>query len=149
MIGLDSFREINFVDFEFRQLDGERPEPICLVAREYRTKRTIRAWTDELGGLSPPPFSIGSDSLFVAYYASAELGCFLALDWPMPANVLDLFVEFRNKTNGLPVPCGNGLLGALAYHGLDSIDAADKDSMRKLAMRGHPYTADERKALLV
>ena len=47
-----------------------------------------------------PPFPIGADALFVAYYASAELGCFRALSWPMPANMLDLFVEFRNRTNG-------------------------------------------------
>ena len=30
-------------------------------------------------------------------YASAELGCFLALNWPMPVNVLDLFIEFRES----------------------------------------------------
>ena len=37
-------------------------------------------------------------------------------------NVLDLFVEFRNLTNGLEKPCGNSLLGALAWFGLDGID---------------------------
>ena len=31
-------------------------------------------------------------------YASAELGCHLALGWPLPDNVLDLYVEFRNLT---------------------------------------------------
>ena len=31
----------------------------------------------------------------------AELGCFLALGWPMPARILDLFAEFRATTNGL------------------------------------------------
>jgi DNA polymerase I len=38
--------------------------------------------------------------LFVAYYASAELGCFKALGWPMPVRILDLFVEFRCHLNG-------------------------------------------------
>ena len=71
----------------------------------------------------PGPFPAGPDSLFVAYYASAELGCFLALDWPMPARILDLFREFKCKRSGLPTPCGCGLLGALAFHGLDGIDA--------------------------
>ena len=64
--------------------------------------------------------------LFVAYFASAELGCHLALDWPLPARVLDLYVEFRNLTNGLDPYCGNGLLGALTWHGLDAMDAAEK-----------------------
>ena len=46
------------------------------------------------------------------------------------------------------VPCGHGLLGALRLFGLDGIEAAEKDSMRQLAMRGGSYTADERRALL-
>jgi hypothetical protein len=95
-----------------------------------------------------PPFPIGPDSLFVAYYASAELGCFLELGWDMPARILDLFTEFRVMTNGRSVPCGNGLLGAMAYHGLASIDAAEKTDMRDLAIRGGPFTDRERESLL-
>ncbi len=63
-------------------------------------------------------FIAGPDTLFVAYYASAEIGCHLALDWEIPVNILDLYVEFRNLTNGLPTPCGVGLLGAMSYFGL-------------------------------
>ena len=146
--GLDNFDSVWFVDFEFRAPDGHQPEPICMVAREYRSGQTLQLWADELGKLSRAPFPTGSESLFVAYYASAELGCFLALDWPMPVLVLDLFAEFRNLTNGLSVPCGNSLLGALAWFGLDAIEAAEKDIMRNLAQRGHPYTDGERQALL-
>jgi DNA polymerase I-like protein with 3'-5' exonuclease and polymerase domains len=39
-------------------------------------------------------------------------------------------------------------LGALSYHGIDSIDAAEKDAMRQLVMRGEPYTDAERLAVL-
>ncbi len=95
-----------------------------------------------------PQYSAGPDELFVAYYASAELGCHLALNWPLPVRVLDLFTEFRNLTNGCPAPHGNGLLGALAYFGLDALDAAEKDAMRSLAMRGGEYADTERNALL-
>src|SRR5438093_1376155 len=109
MDALACFREIWLCDFEFHAPDGERPSPLCLVAREFRSGRLLRYWTDEMSDLSCPPFPVGPDSLFVAYYASAELGCFLALDWPMPARVLDLFAEFRCRTSGLTVPCGNGL----------------------------------------
>src|SRR5262249_18370624 len=51
-------------------------------------------------------------------------------------------------TSGLPVPCGNGLLGALAYFGLDGLAAAEKDALRQLALRGGPYTDAERLDLL-
>ena len=47
----------------------------------------------------------------------AELSCFLALSWPFPANIIDLFAEFRVETNGLPTMAGNSLLGACAISG--------------------------------
>jgi hypothetical protein len=145
---LRHFSEVWCADFEFGASPGERPEVRCMVARESRSGRTIRVWADELATMSKPPFQIGAEALFVAYFASAELGCFLALGWPMPARVLDLFVEFRNLTNGLTVPCGNSLLGAMAYYGLDGIGVAEKDEMRKLALRGGWYSAADQLALL-
>jgi hypothetical protein len=67
----------------------------------------------------------------------------------MPERVLDLYVEFRCKTNGLDTSYfGNGLIGASAWHGLDVLDAAQKESMHKRAMRGGPWTESERRAML-
>jgi hypothetical protein len=141
------FREIWAVDFEFQALTGERPAPRCMVARELKSGRLVRLWFAD-GGPTDSPFGTGPEVLFLAYYASAELGCFLALNWPLPARILDLFAEFRNLTNGLAVPCGKGLLGALAYFGLPALDGAEKESMRHLAMRDGPYTDAERVTLL-
>ncbi|MBL7186844.1 MAG: DNA polymerase I [Phycisphaerae bacterium] len=145
---INSFNEVWLVDFEFSQPDGERPEPVCMVGREWRSGRVIRLWEDELQGLKASPISGGSNTLFVAYYASAELGCYLALRWPGPVRILDLCAEFKCKTSNLPVCCGRSLLGALAYYGLGGVQAAEKDSMRELAMRGGPYTGSERRDLL-
>ena len=39
------------VDFEFQQPAGERPRPVCLVAKEFFTSETIRMWRDELHAL--------------------------------------------------------------------------------------------------
>lgn len=144
----DCFAEIWACDFEYHAPAGERPDPICLVARELRTGETIRVWGEALRTMQAPPFDVSANSLFVAYYASAELGCFLALDWPMPARILDLCVEFKNLTCGLSVPCGRGLLGALAYHGLAGIEAAEKESMVAIAIRGGPFTTDEELSLV-
>jgi DNA polymerase I len=77
-----------------------------------------------------------------------RLGCFLALGWPMPARVLDLFAEFRVTTNGRSPPCGAGLLGAMIWHGLDSMTSDEKTEMRDLALRGGPWSDAERAALL-
>src|SRR5690349_10412323 len=84
------YREVWCLDFEFRAPDGERPEPLCLVARELRSGRELRLWRDELEP-GRPPFHLDARALFVAYYASAELSCFLVLGWPLPLRVLDLY----------------------------------------------------------
>lgn len=144
---LSSYRWVWAVDFEFTAAPGERPISICCVARELRTGRLERLWL-AAGATCLPPYEIGPESLIVAYYASAELGCHLALGWPLPVRVLDLFAEFRCRTSGLPVPCGNSLLGALTYFGLDGLTATEKDEMRQLAIRGGPYTTAEQQALL-
>lgn len=142
------FKEVWAGDFEFNGQTGERPSPVCFVGRELFSGRVVWLWQDDLRQMKQPPFSTTPDTLFTAYYASAEMGCFLALGWPLPTRILDLYCEFKCKTSGLTTPCGCGLLGALAYHGIDSIDAAEKDAMRQLVLRGGPYTDDERRAVL-
>jgi hypothetical protein len=119
-----------------------------MVAREWCSGRLLRLWRDQLVGRNVAPIAVGPDALFGAYYSSAELGCFLALGWPLPVRILDLYAEFRNVTSGLPVACGHSLLGALAHYGLDGIDAADKGAMRELAMRGGRYSDREQSELL-
>jgi hypothetical protein len=143
------FAEVWAVDFEFRPTDGRegnRPDPICLVAYELKSGRKFRLWQDEFGPF--PPYSVGPNSLFVAYYASAEIGCHLALGWPKPARILDLFTEFRCLTNGVRPVGGSGLLGALSYFGLNGLAGTEKDAMRELVLRGGPWSDDERLAIL-
>lgn len=140
------FREVWCCDFEFGALPGELPEPRCAVFRELRSGSLLRLWREDFS--ITPPVRLGPDSLFVAYYASAELGCFLRLDWPLPVNVLDLYAEFRWLISGLTPPCGHGLLGALACFGLDGMATNEKESLRQLALRGGDYSTAERTALL-
>jgi DNA polymerase-1 len=143
---LDQFREVWAVDHEFSTASSLRPEVVCLVAHELHSGRTIRLWRDEIGPM--PPYGTGPDALFIAFYASAELDCHRALGWPMPARILDLFTEFRDRFNGLGTVAGNGLLGALAQFGLDGIGAEEKQDMRDLILRGGPWTQEERTAIL-
>jgi hypothetical protein len=140
------FRRVWAVDFEFTAPPGERPDPICLVAKELRTGQLIRLWRDDFG--ARPPYDTGVDALVIAYYASAELGCHLALRWPQPVHVLDLCAEFRNLTSGIPLPHGKDLLSALNFFGLDHLGSEEKRSMQSLAMRGGPWTAQEKTDLL-
>jgi len=142
MVG--GFREIVLADFEFEIGQGERPVPVCLVAHELCSGRKFRIFQDQFG--IAPPYGAGPDVLFVAYYASAELGCYRVLGWPMPERILDLFTEFRDRTNGLPTLAGSGLLGALAYFGLDGMGATEKHELQQAIGNGSwrgRYTPDE------
>jgi DNA polymerase I len=131
--------------------DGNPPFPICMVARELASGREHRLWYAD-GWPSKPPFPIGLDTLFIAYNNAAEMGCFLALGWPIPMRQLDLYVEFKMLRNearpqGAKSPRA-GLLDAMEFFGLDAVGAAVKDEMQQLALRGGPYSAAERDALL-
>jgi DNA polymerase I len=125
---LSAFREVVVVDFEFTAIPGERPDPVCLVAHELRSGRRFRVFKDQFG--SAPPYATGPDVVLVAYYASAELGCYRALNWPMPDRVLDLCAEFKDRMSGLYAPAGRGLLGALTYFGLDTMNAIEKKELQ-------------------
>jgi DNA polymerase-1 len=115
-----------------------------MVAKELRSGKEWRLWRGEFGLL--PPFSTGPDTLFVAFYASAELSCFHVLGWPMPARILDLFTEFRDRVNGL---IGDrSLISALEYFGLDAMGVHEKKQMIELILTGGPWSVEQRKDIL-
>jgi hypothetical protein len=149
------FEEVVLVDFEFNngernpRGEGNRPYVVCLCAHELRSGRKFRLWRDQLLDLKAPPYRIDSKTLFVAYYASAELCCHLSLGWELPVNILDLFIEFRRLTNhsGDPQPPA-GLLDALDYFHLDGIEVQAKERWRDVVLRGGPWNAEERGGIL-
>jgi DNA polymerase I len=149
---LEQYREVVLVDFEFIPRDGERlQQVVCCVAHLLRSGTTIRLWHDELG--PTPPYPTGPDTLFIAYNVVAEVSCHLALGWPAPQRVLDLYTEFLARINwfrpkGTKPTSEARLIHALASYGLDSIGAEDKASMIELILRGPPWTPQERQAIL-
>ncbi|MEH6543012.1 MAG: DNA polymerase [Porticoccaceae bacterium] len=145
----DAFKEIWFVDFEYTAAPGGRPSPVCLVAWELHSQRKIQLWLDQVTGFDEPPYDIGEDSLFVAYYASAEFSCHLALGWDLPVNVIDLFAEFRNATNTTTGKASAGLLDAMCWFGLGhSVEAVEKTRMRDLIIEGGPWSVQEQQDIL-
>ena len=143
----DDFREIWVLDFEFGEDKDHLPSLRCLVAKEILKQRVLRIWFDDSKPIKNP-FLRPKNSLFLAYYASAEMGCFLKLKWDLPLYLIDLYAEFRNFTNGLHLPLGRGLLGALGYFGVSHIESSEKEEMRTLALRGGDYNFEERQSLI-
>jgi hypothetical protein len=141
---MEQFKELWAVDFEFFAPDGERPLPLCMVAQNVKTEEIVRLWLRESG--NAPPAFLTEENLYIAYYASAEIGCHFALGWQVPINLCDLFAEHRVLTNGLGVR--NGLLDACLYWGAGEGSSAYKKDMRDRIMAGPPYTEEERQAIL-
>jgi len=140
------FKDIFCVDFEFGSKPGDRPEPRCLVAKEIFTGVTQRIWIKP--GMTCPLAFDSPGALYIAFFSSAEFSCHLALGWPLPSNVLDLFVEFKNLTNGSSWKLGNSLLSAQSFFGVQGLAATEKDEMRELALRGDAYSDGEQSALM-
>jgi hypothetical protein len=140
------YDEIIFEDFEFVAPPGERPQVVCVAWHQYTIGTTRSLWVDELGSL--PPYRLDGRVLYVCFVGNAEIGCHLALGWPIPKNIIDLNAEFRCLTNGRKVPAGKGLIGALTYFGIPAISSKEKDEIRKRIMRGFPFTAEERVKIL-
>lgn len=142
-----SFERIIVLDFEFGVRAGDRPDPICLAWQEIGTGETGQLWLDGKVDVEAP-FDGGS-ILFVAYYGVAEMSCFLSLGWPCPANVVDLYAEFRLRTNDGRPRGGRGLLAACEEFGIAVMDSEEKTRMRDVAIKGPPFTRAEREGLLI
>ena len=142
------FTQIHIVDTEFFGDDGDQKTPVCMVVRELLSGEVRRYWMDELRQMDQPPFDIGPDALFVAFFASADFSVFLALGWNLPTNVFDCYAEFLCQTNGETLPFGKGQIGALQYFGITDGDQVAKDNMRQRILTGGPWSSDERLAIL-
>lgn len=139
------------IDFEFRSKDGIEGNPMevhCMVSFDLKTREYKRLWADELVAMSRHPFPETPNTVLVAYFASAEIKCFKALGWSWQGQILDLYVEFRTHTNGMTLPHGKSLLGAMQFFNLDTIESQHKDAMRDIALRGGPFSAQERVELI-
>ncbi len=151
MVITQEYPHFVIADFEFRPvngIDGNPIEVLCGVFKESTTGETVKLWADELHQLEHPPLLKNPNSVLVGYYVSAEIACFKALGWAQTTPVLDLFAEFRTLTNGLDLKDGRSLIGALKHYGLAAADSAYKEAMRGLALRGGPYTSQEKEDLL-
>jgi hypothetical protein len=154
------FREIWIGDAEYYPglgkanggVDGDPITPLCFVAHEMRTGRTVRLWQHELGPF--PPYRLDDDALFVTYMATAEFGVHAALGWGQPACALDAYVEFRHYVNDGAIKAADrdkgfySLGGALRYFCEDELDVTHKKDMRDRILQGPPFTGAEQQDII-
>ena len=143
------YEDVIVLDFEFfSATEGDRQNPVCLVAESLRTGLQTRLW---ITGEVQCPLPIGPEYLYVGYFASAEWHCFLSLGWDLPVRIIDLYPEYRLMTNGAvgyTMRLGYGLLAAAEAFGVVAMDVNYKADMRDLILSGGPWTAEQRNEIL-
>jgi hypothetical protein len=152
-LALLPFAEIWAIDFEYYPgqglanggVEGDLITPLCLVAHELRSGRTIQLWQDELGRF--PPYRLDDSAVIISYGLAAEYGCHLRLGWGEPARALDALIEFRHHIND-GYDRNRGLDGALSYFRLGNLDVAHKHTTRSRILRGPPFTEQEKREIL-
>jgi DNA polymerase-1 len=113
---------VHDTEFRIRESLGERPQPWCESWMDLRDRVPHRQWIQGVhpSALVTPPLRIR-----VAYNVAAETSVDLQLGRPVPELGIDLYAEHRALTNGLA--CGNRLIDAMHFWGLDSMESAHKD----------------------
>jgi hypothetical protein len=136
-----NFSSVVVCDFEYEVAPGDLPNVLSMVAyvldENLRHVRTMRLWRGEFG--STPPFDIGSDTLFVAYSAWAEMTCFKVLGWQFPVHILDQHTAYLAASNIL-LPYNpdevrkkprKRLSDACRAHGIEGWERIDKETISK------------------
>jgi hypothetical protein len=143
---------------------GDLQVPVCFVFFNPITGEEIRQFYEPGKSYPPCPISLGTDTLFVAYSAQAELMTMIRLWGQMPSRILDLEMEWRalkneeytldQMKNEAKSANKNGdisplsLLGVCSIHGVSTRSQEHKDEMRDLILRGDPWSSKETQQIL-
>ncbi|MGA8699736.1 MAG: DNA polymerase, partial [Xanthobacteraceae bacterium] len=128
-------------DFEYEVTDGELPDVLCMVAHvlDQNLQHVLATRLGRGEFAATPPFDIGTDTLFVAYSAWAEMTCFKVLGWPFPAHIFDQHTAYLAASNILlpynPDELRNKprkrLPDACRAYGIEGWERIDKDAIAK------------------
>ena len=97
---------------------GKSREPQLLAAADCGTTQLVEIGMPALRQHDRPPYPTDANCLLVTIDGAALASVHLSLDWPPPARIFDLMLEFRNITNGCATLAVGGLAGALLWFGL-------------------------------
>ena len=147
------WRRVWVLDTEYKSVEGGLQIPHCLCALDLITRERVEIWL-EPG--TPCPFSMAKDEAFILYAADADILTFIAMaGWPTPLNVLDPRIEWMRIDNGgdqfkpgRREKKGYSLLDAARTFRVPAIPESAKKHWRDVAIRGAPFTEEERRGLL-
>jgi DNA polymerase-1 len=140
----EHFKNVVVYDFEFRQLPGENPEPVCCTFKELKSGKQLTHWY--LSESHDWPFD-NKDTLYICHSAVAEVSCMLELGQSVPNYVWDTLVQdmklSRGKENRF------NLLACCNRFGIKTISESQKNVYRNLIINNYPnYTEQEKQKII-
>jgi len=127
---ISKYESVWLVDAEYYSPVGEPVLAVhCICGYELKSGREIRLWRPQG---HPCPYSIGPDSLIIAYAANAELACHRNLGWQLPWCIIDLYAEFRHLVCGIVHDDYCKLANAMHWFKLPFLDPVEKGRWQTL-----------------
>jgi len=133
------FKYVVVFDFEYRQQEGNNPEPVCVACKDLKTGKVWKQW---LIGRKPKfPYPL-QDTLFICHHAVAEVSCMLELGWGRPDYIWDTLVQEKKLYNGL-YNDGYSLLASCKRYQIKTITLELKNFWRKSIVEKYPNYTDK------
>ena len=147
----DKFEKIVIVDTEYKpDISNTIPKDVlCIVYKDFKSGEIFRHWTYKKDKSGIPHFDM-QETLFVSFYAPAEVGSFLNLYFGRPNAVWDVYVEnaklYKTKRS---FKGGLNLLNTANAYGIKNImSEQEKKLERDLILEQQTYTPDEELRIL-
>jgi len=134
------FEHVVVFDFEYRQQEGNNPEPVCVSCKDLKTGKSWKQWLLNRKPEFPYPLK---ETLFICHNAVAEVSCMLELGWGQPDHIWDTMIQEKKLYNGL-YNDGYSLLASCKRYQIKTITTELKDKWRETIINNYPkYTKKE------
>ena len=133
----EHFKNVVVYDFEFRQLPGENPEPVCCTFKELKSGKQFTHWY--LSERHVWPFE-NKDTLYICHSAVAEVSCMLELGIGVPDYVWDTYIQDMKLQRGIENKFS--LLECCKRFGIKTISETQKSVYRDLIVNNYPNYTD-------
>ena len=140
----EHFKNVVVYDFEFRQLPGENPEPVCCTFKELKSGKLFTHWY--LSEIHDWPFE-NKDTLYICHSAVAEVSCMLELGLGVPDYVWDTYVQDMKLQRGIENKFN--LLDCCKRFGIKTISETQKGVYRDLIVNNYPNYTDTEKQKII
>ena len=140
----EHFKNVVVFDFEFRQLPGENPEPVCCTFKELKSDKLFTHWN--LSEIHDWPFE-NKDTLYICHSAVAEVSCMLELGLGVPDFVWDTYIQDMKLQRGIENKFN--LLDCCKRFGIKTISETQKGVYRDLIVNNYPNYSDTEKQKII